>query len=327
MSRRKNDLSQRLEAVIKTLVPQQEQNPDDLGPMMRAIKAVHSISDHTSTTPEDLERQRAAEELFARLVTPGIGIRSDSLTVGSIPAEWVSLEHGHDRRHAVLYCHGGGYTCGQLGYARVLASKLALSTGCDVLSFEYRLAPEAPYPSAIDDALRVWDYLMYMGIGARDVIVAGDSAGGNLALELALAVKAQGRSQPCALVLMSPWTDMTMQGASYQKCAALDPMLTHDYIDSCRTAYRGANSTLEWEDPSLSPLFADLRGLPPTLIQVGTNEILKSDSINLAKAMTEQEVYAVLEVYPECWHVFQQMPIPHAAQAMESIGRFVQKIL
>lgn len=231
---------------------------------------------------------------------------------------------------AAMWCYtamAAGYTCGQLGYARVLASKLALSTGCDVLSFEYRLAPEAPYPSAIDDALRVWDYLMYMGIGARDVIVAGDSAGGNLALELALAVKAQGRSQPCALVLMSPWTDMTMQGASYQKCAALDPMLTHDYIDSCRTAYRGANSTLEWEDPSLSPLFADLRGLPPTLIQVGTNEILKSDSINLAKAMTEQEVYAVLEVYPECWHVFQQMPIPHAAQAMESVGRFVQKIL
>ena len=327
MPKKKNDLSQRLEAVIKTLVPQQEQNPDDLGPMMRAIKAVHSISDHTSTTPEDLERQRAGQELFARLVTPSIGIRNDSLTVGNIPAEWISLEHGHDRRHAVLYCHGGGYTCGQLGYARVLASKLALSTGCDVLSFEYRLAPEAPYPSAIDDALRVWDYLMYMGIGARDVIVAGDSAGGNLALELALAVKAQGRSQPCALVLMSPWTDMTMQGASYQKCAALDPMLTHDYIDSCRTAYRGANSTLEWEDPSLSPLFADLRGLPLTLIQVGTNEILKSDSINLAKAMTEQEVYAVLEVYPECWHVFQQMPIPHAAQAMESVGRFVQKIL
>ena len=327
MPRKKTDLSQRLEAVIKTLVPQQEQNPDDLGPMMRAIKAVHSISDHTSTTPEDLEHQRAAQELFGRLVTPSIGIRNDSLTVGSIPAEWVSLEHGHDRHHAVLYCHGGGYTCGQLGYARVLASKLALSTGCDVLSFEYRLAPEAPYPSAIDDALRVWDYLMYMGIGARDVIVAGDSAGGNLALELALAVKAQGRSQPRALVLMSPWTDMTMQGASYQKCAALDPMLTHDYIDSCRTAYRGANSTLEWEDPSLSPLFADLRGLPPTLIQVGTNEILKSDSINLAKAMTEQEVYAVLEVYPECWHVFQQMPIPHAAQAMESVGRFVQKIL
>ena len=123
---------------------------------------MHSISDHTSTTPEDLERQRAAEELFARLVTPGIGIRSDSLTVGSIPAEWVSLEHGHDRRHAVLYCHGGGYTCGQLGYARILASKLALATGFDVLSFEYRLAPEHPFPAAIEDAVAMWDYLMYM---------------------------------------------------------------------------------------------------------------------------------------------------------------------
>lgn len=300
---------------------------DDLTPMMKAIKAVHSVTSTGSTQPEDLERQRAAQELFGRLVTPNLLINTTPITVNNVSAEWVRMNQGHDRRHVVLYCHGGGYTCGQLGYARVLASKLALSTGCDVLSFEYRLAPEAPYPSAIDDALRVWDYLMYMGIGARDVIVAGDSAGGNLALELALAVKAQGRSQPRALVLMSPWTDMTMQGASYQKCAALDPMLTHDYIDSCRTAYRGANSTLEWEDPSLSPLFADLRGLPPTLIQVRTNEILKSDSINLAKAMTEQEVYAVLEVYPECWHVFQQMPIPHAAQAMESVGRFVQKIL
>ena len=211
---------------------------DDLTPMMKAIKAVHSVTSTGSTQPEDLERQRAAQELFGRLVTPNLLINTTPITVNNVSAEWVRMNQGHDRRHVVLYCHGGGYTCGQLGYARVLASKLALSTGCDVLSFEYRLAPEAPYPSAIDDALRVWDYLMYMGIGARDVIVAGDSAGGNLALELALAVKAQGRSQPCALVLMSPWTDMTMQGASYQKCAALDPMLTHDYIDSCRIDWR-----------------------------------------------------------------------------------------
>ena len=109
---------------------------------------------------------------------------------GPFQGAWI-MPKDERRQGVVLYLHGGGYTCGQLGYARVLASKLALSTGCDVLSFEYRLAPEAPYPSAIDDALRVWDYLMYMGIGARDVIVAGDSAGGNLALELALAVKAQ----------------------------------------------------------------------------------------------------------------------------------------
>ena len=143
---KKKDLSQRLEAVIKTLIPQHGQNADDLGPMMRAIKAVHSATDHTSTTPEDLEHQRAAQELFARLVTPSIGIRNDALSVNNIPAEWVSLEHGHDRHHAVLYCHGGGYTCGQLGYARILASKLALCTGFDVLSFEYRLSAREPVP-------------------------------------------------------------------------------------------------------------------------------------------------------------------------------------
>ena len=169
---KKKDLSLRLEAVIKTLIPQHGQNADDLGPMMRAIKAVHSATDHTSTTPEDLEHQRAAQELFARLVTPSIGIRNDALSVNNIPAEWVSLEHGHDRHHAVLYCHGGGYTCGQLGYARILASKLALCTGFDVLSFEYRLAPENPYPAAVEDALAMWDYLMYMGYGARDIVVA-----------------------------------------------------------------------------------------------------------------------------------------------------------
>ena len=301
MPKKKNDLSQRLEAVIKTLVPQQEQNPDDLGPMMRAIKAVHSISDHTSTTPEDLERQRAGQELFARLVTPSIGIRNDSLTVGNIPAEWISLEHGHDRRHAVLYCHGGGYTCGQLGYARILASKLALATGFDVLSFEYRLAPEHPFPAAIEDALAVWDYLMYMGYGARDVIVAGDSAGGNLALELALKLKEQGRAQPRGLLLFSPWTDMTASGKSYRTCKTLDPMLTMEYIAAVREAY--------------------------TLVQVGTNEILKSDSERLVESLQKAGVYAQLEIYPECWHVFQQMPVHRAAMAMESAGRFVQKII
>ena len=229
----------------------------------------------------------------------------------------------------ILQLHGGGYIGPMKNIYRRFAVKYSqISFGADVLTPDYRVAPEHPYPAALEDAVYAYRWLLEeKKYQPSQIVVAGDSAGGNLALELALAVKAQGRSQPRALVLMSPWTDMTMQGASYQKCAALDPMLTHDYIDSCRTAYRGANSTLEWEDPSLSPLFADLRGLPPTLIQVGTNEILKSDSINLAKAMTEQEVYAVLEVYPECWHVFQQMPIPHAAQAMESVGRFVQKIL
>ena len=298
---------------------------DDLTPMMKAIKAVHSVTSTGSTQPEDLERHRAAQELFGRLVTPNLLINTTPITVNNVSAEWVRMNQGHDRRHVVLYCHGGGYTCGQLGYARILASKLALATGFDVLSFEYRLAPEHPFPAAIEDAVAMWDYLMYMGYGARDVIVAGDSAGGNLALELALKLKEQGRAQPRGLVLFSPWTDMTASGKSYRTCKTLDPMLTMEYIAAVREAYTGPDA--DWSRPCYSPLFADLRGLPPTLVQVGTNEILKSDSERLVENLQKAGVYAQLEVYPECWHVFQQMPIRRAAVAMESAGRFVQRII
>ena len=130
----------------------QGEETDALTPMMKAIKAVHSVTSTGSTRPEDLERQRSAQEVFGRLVTPSLMIHTSPLTIGTVPAEWVQMNQGHDRRHVVLYCHGGGYTCGQLGYARVLAGKLALATGCDVLSFEYRLAPEHAYPAAVEDA-------------------------------------------------------------------------------------------------------------------------------------------------------------------------------
>lgn len=317
--------NQKLETFIKTLLPRGGKG-EDLGPLMRTIKAVHSATDSGATDPESLERQRSAQELFSRLVTPSLGIHNDALAIdGRLPAEWVGLEYGHDRHHVILYCHGGGYTCGQLGYARILASKLALHTGMDVLSFEYRLAPEHPHPAQLTDALAAWDYLMYMGYGAREVLVAGDSAGGNLALELCLTLKEQGRTQPRGLILMSPWTDMSMQGESYAQCLELDPMLTPDYIRSVRAAYAGPDA--DWTSPALSPLYADLRGLPPALIQVGTHEILRSDSERLAQALRNQGGYAVLEVYEECWHVFQQMPIPRAMAAMEAAARFAQKVL
>ena len=320
------DTPSRLAQALKALIPQRGQDESQLGPMMRAIRAVHSVaSAGGSTSPEDLERQRAGQELFAKLVTPAIGVTTQEVRVRHIPAEWVRLDFGHDRRHIVLYCHGGGYTCGQLGYARILASKLALATGCDVFSFEYRLAPEHPYPAAVQDAQAVWDHLMYQGFGARDVILAGDSAGGNLALELCLNLKEQGRRQPRMLALFSPWTDMTCSGLSHTDCADIDPMLTAEYIAAVRQAYTGPDA--DWADPRYSPLFGDLRGLPAALIHVGTNESLRSDSELLHHKLQEAGVYSTLEVYEDCWHVFQQMPIRRAAQAMESVGRFVQRNL
>ena len=175
-----------------------------LAPAMRMLKALHSATAPEEMTAEELEKQRKSQEFLGNLVAPMTGMAWEPFDLQGMPAAWMRLDRPHRRRHAILYCHGGGYTSGTLGYSKVLASKLTKVTGYDVLSFEYRLAPEHPYPAAVEDAVSAWDHLMQLGYGARDVVVAGDSAGGNLALELSLRLKAEGRMLPAALLLMSP---------------------------------------------------------------------------------------------------------------------------
>lgn len=293
-------------------------------PLMKALKAAHSALNADSLAPEDLAVQRRSMELLGQLAAPKLGMSWEPFDLSGTPAAWVRPERGHDRRHVVLYCHGGGYTCGNLGYSRALASKLAHTTGYEVLSFEYRLAPEHPYPAALEDALKAWDSLMYQGYGAKDVLVAGDSAGGNLALALTLALKNAGRLLPRALLLMSPWTDMTASGRSYTERAELDPTITLDYIKAVRGAYAAGH---DLADPMLSPLFGDLRGFPPVLIQAGDHEMLLSDSIRLRDRLVAAGVPCRLEVWKEMWHVFQIYPIRTAGEAMESLGRFLLEIL
>ncbi|MEA4933857.1 MAG: alpha/beta hydrolase [Lawsonibacter sp.] len=291
-----------------------------LAPMMRALKAIHSAASPESMDPEDLARQRAGQELLGRLVSPMLGMEWFPFDLNGMNAAWVRPDRPHDRHWVVLYCHGGGYTSGSLGYSRPLASKLSHCTGWDTLCFEYRLAPEHPFPAAVDDAMAAWDYLMYQGYGARDVVVVGDSAGGNLALVLCHRLKASGRSLPARLVLLSPWTDMTASGKSYTERAPLDPTLTLDYIKAVRGVYAGGQ---DLSSPLLSPLFGPFSGFPPTLIQVGSNEILLSDSIRLRDRMRAAQVPCRFEVWNDMWHVFQMYPFPRAAQAVEHIGKFL----
>ena len=191
--------------------------------MMGALRAIHSAASPDSMAPDDLERQRKGQELLGRLVAPMLGMSWEPFDLGGMPAAWTRPERGHDKRHIILYCHGGGYTSGNLGYSRILAAKLANATGYEVLSFEYRLAPEYHFPAPLEDAMRAWDYLMHLGYGAREVGVAGDSAGGNLALVLALQLQDAGRLLPRRLVLFSPWTDMTASGRSYETRRDADP--------------------------------------------------------------------------------------------------------
>lgn len=288
--------------------------------MMRVLKAIHSVSSAESMAPEDLERQRKGQDILGRLATPMIGMHWEPFDLSGMKAAWVRPEWGHDRNKVILYCHGGGYTSGNLGYSRPLASKLSHASGWETVCFEYRLAPEHPYPAAVEDAVRAWDYLMHQGYGARDVTVAGDSAGGNLALVLLHRLKAEGRQLPSRLVLLSPWTDMTASGASYTERAQLDPTITMDYIHAVRGAYAGS---ADLESPMLSPLFGDFTGFPPTLIQVGSNEVLYSDAQRLRDRMLDAGVLCQMEEWKDMWHVFQMLPIKKAGEAMEHVGEFL----
>ena len=298
-----------------------EKEDKKLLPMMKLLKTIHSMGSGESTQPQDLQRQRRGHELLGRLITPMIGMTWEPFDLDGMPAAWTRPDRGYDRRHAILYCHGGGYTSGAINYSRILSTKLSQVTGYAVLSFQYRLAPENPYPAAIEDGLKAWDYLMYQGYGARDVVIAGDSAGGNLALCLTAKLKEQSRLLPRALILMSPWTDMSIRGRSYQEKAELDPLLTREYIDAVRTAYAGPDA--DFLDPHLSPLYTSLKGFPPALIQAGSNEILLSDSIRLRDRLVMAGVPSRLEVWRDMWHVFQLFPVKQAGEAMDAIGHFL----
>lgn len=292
-----------------------EHNLETNPKMIKAIKRMHAVME----TP-DIEKQRAAQENFGGILSKSRELTYQNFELGGIPAEWSCVERSHMKKYVILYCHGGGYTSGSFRYARSITNKLASSTSMDVLSFDYRLAPENPYPAALEDAMNVWDHLMYHGYGARDIIIAGDSAGGNLALTLTLKLKEQGRLLPRGLVLFSPWTDLTMSGKSHKEKAELDPILSAEYLQRCRESYA---PEMELKNPLISPVFGDFTGFPPTYIQVGTNEILLSDSTKLQRQLQKYHVPVKMEYYPGMWHVFQMSPLKTAYNAMDQVAEFI----
>lgn len=284
---------------------------------LKNIRTAHPIS---NMDPEALEKQRKSQEIIGHLATPMIGNSWETFDIDGMPAAWVRPERGHDKRNVILYCHGGGYTTGNLGSARILANKLAYATGYEVMIFEYRLAPEHPYPAALDDGMRAWNYLMHLGYGAREVVLVGDSAGGNMALVLTTKLRDAGRILPRRLVLLSPWTDMTASGKSYTDKLDCDPTITLEYLEAIKQVYA---PNANYKDPNLSPLFGSFHQFPPVLIQVGDNEILMSDSIRLRDRLVNSGIPCRLESWKGMWHVFQMMPGKTSQQAMDSIGSFL----
>ena len=293
--------------------------------LMNLIKRMHGVVENA-----DIEKHRQSQNHFGALLGNSKDVLIEDVSIRDHPSageilqgEWVYVNRAHMKKYVILYCHGGGYSTGSRGYARTLTTKLAMSTSMDVLSFDYRLAPEHPYPAATEDAMKVWNYLMLLGYGARDVILAGDSAGGNLALSLALQLKAQKRLLPRGLILMSPWTDLTASGQSHETKAAIDPVLNAGYLAEMTGNYAAKEKL---NDPFISPLFGDYEGFPPVYIQVGENEVLLDDSVMLYRKLLHANVSVRLDRFPGMWHVFQMSPFKTAYEAMDKNAEFIYDI-
>lgn len=286
--------------------------------LMNLIRRVHGLVENP-----DIEKHRQSQDHIGAILGAARDITYREISIEGMYGEWVGVNRPHMKKRVILHCHGGGYSTGSSLYARTLTSKLADSASMDVFCFDYRLAPENPYPAALEDAVRAWDYLMLQGYGAEDVIVTGDSAGGNLALSLVLRLKQEERLLPGGLVLMSPWTDLTSSGESFQSRAEVDPVLDSAYIDRMINAYAPGQ---DLKNPRISPLFGDFTDFPPVYIQVGENEILLSDSQRLYQALEDAGAAVEMDVYPGMWHVFQMSPIKTAREAVDKSGEFILRI-
>lgn len=267
----------------------------------------------------DWRRQELQER--ARDSCPN-GVRVQPDRVAGLHCEWLASASGPSDR-VVLYLHGGGYVLGGCATHRNIAARIALCSDSRVVVPEYRLAPENPFPAAVHDASAAYDSLLGAGIPPSAIVLAGDSAGGGLATALLLTLRDGGRPLPALAVLISPWTDLTLSGESHGTRVDLDPI---DRVIALRRmvhCYVGAGDPAT---PLASPLFGDLHGLPPLLIQVGDHEVLLDDSVRLAQNARVALVDVDLEIWPEMWHGWHlsSPALPEANEAISRIGEYIR---
>ena len=246
----------------------------------------------------------------------------EPVSAGGVDGEWISPANAPLDK-AILYFHGGGFRLGSVASHRDLIAQIAFASGCRVLAINYRLAPEHRFPAALDDALLAYGWMLDRGLKPDNIVFAGDSAGGNLVLAAMLALRERGLPLPVSAVLMSPWTDLAATGASYVSRAEADPIHQRSMILLLAKNYLGGQG--DPYDPLVSPLYADLAGLPPLLIQVGDRETVLDDSVMFADLARAAGVDVSLEVWDGMIHVFQMFgaELPEAHQAIASIAGFL----
>jgi epsilon-lactone hydrolase len=251
-------------------------------------------------------------------------VKLEAADLDGVRAEW-SIAPGSDPSRVLMFFHGGGYCSGSIVSHRRMVTEAGRAGGLRTLAVGYRLAPEHPFPAACDDALTAWRCLIKDGYAAKRIAVGGDSAGGGLTLALTGELKRTGEELPGCLWLASPWTDLTMSGATLSSKSAIDPLIHKEYLEELAHAYLPAG--MDRKDPRVSPLYADLARLPPTLIQVGSAETLLDDSTRFAAAAGAADVDVTLEIWPHMIHAWPMWNahLEPGRRALVNVGAFIQR--
>jgi acetyl esterase/lipase len=270
-----------------------------------------------------VEETRAGFEQMASLFPVDADIKREVVSAGGVKAEWVSAPDA-DAGRAVLYLHGGGYVIGSINTHRSLAARLSRASKARVLVIDYRLAPEHPHPTAVDDSVAAYRWMLSQGLKPARIAVAGDSAGGGLTVATLVAIRDAKLPLPAAGACLSPWVDLEGIGESMTTKAGVDPIVQKAGLLQMAAAYLGGKDA---RTPLAAPLYADLSGLPPLLIQVGTAETLLDDASRLAERARKAGVmvsYEPWESMIHVWHLFAPM-LDEGQQAIDRIGEFVRK--
>ncbi len=270
----------------------------------------------------DPQKIRDRSDKVGDYVKPHKNVRIIPVKAGSVPGEWL-IPPGAPQDQVLLYIHGGAWFFGSTITHRSFLSHLVHASHVRALSINYRLAPEYPFPAGLEDCIEAYAWLQANGFAAQKIVVGGDSAGGNLTLALLVALRDAGKLLPAGAVALSPATDLAFTGDSVKNRRHLDPILSHSGSNSFIQDYIGKHDSHE---PLISPLYADLHGLPPLLIHVGDHEILLDDATRFVARAIASGVDARLVVWPEMFHVFQIFTpfLPEANRAVEQIASFIQ---
>lgn len=293
-----------------------------LSPAARIIGPVTSAVLRPLLSSGFASRRRLLAVVGAAIGQRRAGTEVRAAVVGGVPVE-IATPRGPQGMATIVYVHGGAYVAMSPRSHRRLVSHLAAATECRVIAVDYRLAPEYPYPAGLEDVIAV--YTVQLAERPHEkIVLVGDSAGGGLTLATAIALRDRGTPLPAALVLIAPWTDLTCSGNSMVSCAGRERILTPSALAADARRYAG---DLELDNPLVSPLFADLNGLPPMMVQVGADEVLLDDSIRLADRARAAGVPVNLQVWQRLWHVWQLYAglLPEAADAVRAIAEFLEE--